>query len=159
MSEGVAKTKIKLSDGTEKIIDYIDLFDEGTYGAEMLYLAGRFPTLSEVKAQIQKFFAEASKDIYDNNRLNIPNKRFILNHNSFSHLKCPKRAAYRVQFLLRIHYYGDFGYLHVGIPWGEDEDPGSPAELAPPDTSKFTILKKCWLSDEEAEKILKEIKP
>lgn len=167
MSVSIIKNKIVASDGTERVIDYIDFFDEGQFGAENLYLANRFhgtdteSALTEVQNQITSFFTTADKDIYDINRLNVPNKKFFTNSCKEMSLKSPRRARYRLEFLLRIHFYGDFGYLHIGIPWDKwieteiDPAPGTTlTAVTAADIEKLEVLKYCWLSKDEADAIL-----
>lgn len=164
MSASIDNNVITLSNGTKKVIDYIDLFDENTYGAGNLFIAGRIRAdkttnlFGEVKTKIEEVLNSSDK-VYDYNRLNQIDKKFLTNDCADKKLKSPNRAKYRIQFLLRIHFYGDFGYLNVGVPWQPDEDPAPTDTLTPPDTSKFAVLNSCWLSEEEVKVIKDEIKP
>lgn len=163
MSATISNNIITLSNGTKKIVDYIDIFDESKFGAGNLYLANRVyankttDLFGEVKNIISEFFSSADKNIYDANRLYQANKKFLTNDAADLNLNAPMRANNRLEFLIRIHFYGDFGYLHIGIPW-EDLNPMPTDDLSDPTLDELEIIKCCWLSDEEANAILTFIK-
>lgn len=161
MSASIENNVITLSNGVKKVVDYIDLFDEGVYGADNLFLRARLyadkttDLFGEVKEAVNKLLSDSSSK-YDINRLNVPNKKFFTDDAFDKSRKSPNRAQYRIQFLIRIHFYGDFGYLHFGIPW-DDEDPAVEADLKTPAISDMKPLKWCWIADEEAKMIIDKI--
>lgn len=164
---------LKLKHLGDTVIDYIDLFDEGVYGADKLYLRGRYTTFAEVKSAIEQCLAigsptespasESNKLAY--NRFSQPDKLFFI-----PDLNDPyaMKAQFMLQFAIRVRLYNNFAYIHFGIPWARKWDSvnNCPNEKYP--FGKYTkgqtftigdlqVLRYAWISQEDAETILKEI--
>lgn len=88
--------KINLKHRGTDVIEWIDLFDEASYGADKLFFRGRFQTAAEVKAQVEAAL-DSAQSVYGGgnpltaetstdgtitvptialNRYHIPNKKF-----------------------------------------------------------------------------------
>lgn len=176
----VEYSKIESSDGSTRVVDYIDLFDEGRFGADKLFLRGSFATFEEVAKQVNAFVNSAkpgtsiwsdpkvARKISDENRLDNPTKKFWGNPDltKTEENPWPCKADYRLLFFMKIHFHNDFGYIWFGLPWTEDNTPplgGNIDEEGEYATSKlkikdFKVLKHCWISREDAEYVLNFIK-
>ena len=140
-------------------IDYIDYFDEGLYGPDKAYFIGRFSK----DANPFKSIAEQM-----NTCLSLQN-----NPNSMIHVNrtClpdkwmdpltsktdpyPKRAQYKIRFLLRIKFYGEFAYIDLGSKWKPTDDLTQPIEvLASKDNGDLEVVNFSWISKRDAQFIL-----
>lgn len=79
------------------------------------------------------------------NRFNVPEKKFW--ENRIPSETYPSHADYCVQFILRVQFYKDFGYIHLGLPWKDDRT--DPIIL-----SELRLLKCCNISPEDAKSII-----
>lgn len=164
---------LKLKHLGDTVIDYIDLFDEGVYGADKLFLRGRYTSFEEVKSAIEECLAlgsptedpasESNKLAF--NRFNQPDKVFFIPDLND---KYAMKAQFMLQFAIRVRLYDNFAYIHFGIPWARKWDVVNdcPNEKYP--FGKYTkgqtfnvedlqILRYSWISEEDAETILKMI--
>lgn len=164
---------LKLKHLGDTVIDYIDLFDEGVYGADKLFLRGRYTSFEEVKSAIEECLAlgsptedpasEANKLAY--NRFSQPDKVFFIpdQHDAYA-----MKAQFMLQFAIRIRLYDNFAYIHFGIPWARKWDVINDCPNAKYPFGKYSkgqtftiedlqILRYSWISIEDAETILKKI--
>lgn len=145
------------SDEGINIIDYIDFFDETQFGAGNLRLRERCATLDEVKTLAADAVGKLNDEsaVCNMNRLAGHSNNYLLRPVD---AKCPNKARYRFEMLLRIHFYNDFGYVHIGVPWTDENTPDTPeAGLISVDTSDVKVIKTCWLSAENAKAIAEYI--
>lgn len=119
-----------------QVVEWIDLFDECRYGAEKLFFRGRFETISEVAEQIAASLSDKFKEQGSGNpvaqdkqgesgtiyaegialhRYRVPDKQ-LWTPIDFKD-KYPYKARYAVEYLLRLKFYEDYGYIKVGVPW------------------------------------------
>lgn len=143
-------------------IDYIDYFDEGRYGADNIHFVSRFDDLGAVAEQMDKCLSlqTTSGSLIHFNRLNVPGKWLepLQNPNE----KYPQRAQYAIRFMLRIRFFGDFGYLDIGAKWTDELTEAAAEALSDTDDANFFVIKaedlkvvnSCWLSHRDAEEIL-----
>lgn len=141
-------------------VDYIDYFDEGHYGPDKPFFVNRFNTLEEVAAQMDeclKLQTTPGSMIHggvddSTKRLTIDGKwaePLILQSPSE---KYPQRAQYKIRFLLRFKFYGEFAYLDLGATWkaGDDTDPSKIIVILP---DELTVVNRSMISLEDAEYI------
>lgn len=166
---------IETDAGYMRVIDYIDLFDEGRFGSDKLFLRGSFSTLKDVHDQVNAFLSSSAegesiystpakvREIADYNRLFDPNRRiWKLSEKYIGTDPYPYRAEYRLLFFVKVHFHLDFAYIWFGIPWTDDNTP-APGEKLDPIEGNISIddlqlLKHTWISREDAEIILEYIK-
>ena len=157
-------------------IDYIDYFDEGRYGADNIHFVSRFDNLNDIAAQMDKCLALQSTEgsLIHVNRLHVPNKWIEPLQDQDE--KYPQRAQYAIRFMLRIRFFGDFGYLDIGAKWdkkltaaaakilmNEDLTSGDEETLTNDDFFKILpdqlkVVNSCWLSYRDATEILNILK-
>jgi hypothetical protein len=63
----------------------------------------------------------------------------------------PYRAQYKIRFMLRIKFYGDFAYLDIGQKWAPGEDPTDTIYVEP---AQLEVVNRCMLSEADAQTIL-----
>ena len=147
-------------------IDYIDYFDEGRYGADNIHFISRFDNLNDIAAQMDKCLSLQSTkgSLIHINRLHVPNKWIEPLQDQDE--KYPQRAQYAIRFMLRIRFFGDFGYLDIGAKWNE-ELTGAAKEALESDEddiffkilpNQLEIVNSCWLSYRDAVEILNVLK-
>ena len=67
----------------------------------------------------------------------------------------PKRAQYKIRFLLRIKFYGEFAYIDLGSKWKPTDDLTQPIEvLASKDNGDLEVVNFSWISKRDAQFIL-----
>lgn len=157
-------------------IDYIDYFDEGRYGADNIHFVSRFDNLNDIAVQMDKCLSLQSTEgsLIHVNRLHVPNKWIEPLRDQDE--KYPQRAQYAIRFMLRIRFFGDFGYLDIGAKWdetltaaaakilmNEDLTSGDEETLTNDDFFKILpdqlkVVNSCWLSHRDATEILKILK-
>ena len=164
---------LKLKHLGDTVIDYIDLFDEGVYGADKLFLRGRYTSFEEVKSAIEECLnlgsptedpaSETNKLAF--NRFNQPDKIFFMPDLNDQYAM---KAQFMLQFAIRVRLYDNFAYIHFGIPWARKWDVVNDCpnvkypfgQYAKGQTFKvedLQILRYSWISQEDAETILKKI--
>lgn len=137
---------INLTHRGPQVIECIDLFDEARYGADKLFLRGRFSTLSDVKEQIEISLGGGKMDttvegieefnkMVGNplkkeestdgsitiptialNRYYVPDKKFW-NNVVPTDIKNPYKATSIVRYGIRLHFRDDYAYINFGCPW------------------------------------------
>lgn len=169
--------------GYTRVLDYVDLFDEGRFGADKLFLRGSFSTLSAVSEQVKAFLTtkdspepkdedeyispfsdpNVAREIADHNRLFDPNRKIWKLSDPDPNDCYPQKATYRLLFFVKLHFNLDFAYIWFGIPWDESgfdlSDPeaelNSIEDIALDD---LRVLRHTWISREDAEMVLDKIK-
>lgn len=147
-------------------IDYIDYFDEGRYGADNIHFVSRFDNLNDIAAQMDKCLSLQSTEgsLIHINRLHVPNK-WIEPLQDLDEIY-PQRAQYAIRFMLRIRFFGDFGYLDIGAKWNdklttaakdafESDDDDLIFRILP---NQLEVVNSCWLSYRDATEILNILK-
>lgn len=148
----------KFPDRGPQVVDWTDLFDECHYGADQLYFRGRFETCTEVADQIEAALDPAYKDYGGGNPLEKDHKEdgervyaegIALNRYNYRDKKFwtpidpadsyPWKAKYAVQFLLRLHFHDDYGYILVGLPWEKLRLPNGKVNPEYPIKAKYTL--------------------
>jgi hypothetical protein len=145
---------LDLKDRGLSAIDYIDYFDEGLYGPDKPYFVARFKKLSQVAEQIDKCLALQTTEgsLIHHRRAHIPDKWIepLVDKDE----PYPQRAQYAIRFMLRIRFYGDFAYLDIGRRWKPGDIEAAANGTLKISGSDLEVINKCWLSDEDATKIL-----
>jgi hypothetical protein len=144
-------------------VDYIDYFDEGRYGPDKPFFIKRFSDFDEVAAQMNMCLQLQTTEgslIHGTmggtsiGRLHIENKWVepLIAKNT----KYPQRAQYKIRFMIRIKFYGEFSYIDIGAKWkaGDDEDPERIIVILPED---LEIVNYCCISREDAQYILDKL--
>ena len=144
-------------------IDYIDYFDEGRYGADNIHFVSRFDNLNDIAVQMDKCLSLQSTEgsLIHVNRLHVPNKWIEPLRDQDE--KYPQRAQYAIRFMLRIRFFGDFGYLDIGAKWNKELTTAAKEAL---EEGKFfrifpnqlEVVNSCWLSYRDATEILNILK-
>lgn len=147
-------------------IDYIDYFDEGRYGADNIHFVSRFDNLNDIAAQMGKCLSLQSTEgsLIHINRLHVPNKWIEPLQDQDE--KYPQRAQYAIRFMLRIRFFGDFGYLDIGAKWNKTLTGAAEEALESDEDDIFfrilpdqlEVVNSCWLSYRDATEILKILK-
>ena len=136
-------------------VDYIDYFDEGHYGPDKPHFVGRFDDLTQVAEQIRVCLALQGNEntMIHNSRHRVEGKwiEALADRND----PYIQKAQYKIRFLIRMKFYGEFAYLDIGKRWEEGEDP---TELYYVEAADLEVLNRCMLSKEDAEDILNMIK-
>lgn len=137
-------------------VDYIDYFDEGQYGPDKAFFVGRFQKLDEIATQMNACLAlqNTPGSMIHVNRANIPDK-WMDPMTSYSD-PFPRRAQYKIRFLLRIKFYGDYAYIDLGAKWSSDDDLTAGAPIVT--SEELNVVNKCWISERDANFILDELK-
>lgn len=137
-------------------VDYIDYFDEGQYGPDKAFFVGRFQKLDEIATQMNACLAlqNTPGSMIHVNRTNIPDK-WMDPMTSYSD-PFPRRAQYKIRFLLRIKFYGDYAYIDLGAKWFSDDDLTAGAPIVT--SEELRVVNKCWISERDANFILDELK-
>jgi hypothetical protein len=144
-------------------VDYIDYFDEGHYGPDKPFFVNRFDDLDQVAAQMDKCLklqttpgslihgADGSTSL---GRLDIEGK--WVEPLSMKESKFPRRAYYKIRFLLRIKFYGEFAYIDLGAEWtpADLEDPSRIIVILPDD---LKVVNRSMISEDDANWIRDEI--
>lgn len=140
-------------------IDYIDYFDEGLYGPDKAFFVARFKKendiLKSVATQMNTCLSLQNTDgsMIHVNRIDIPDKwvePLCAKDDPY-----PRRAQYKIRFLLRIKFYGEFAYIDLGAPWEKDDDFMSPIDITAND---LKVVNRCWISQRDAEYFLELLK-
>lgn len=119
---------LDLKDAGKQTVRYIDLYDEGRFGADNLVLRGSYTGLSEVETAIKEVLASGSpmenppstNNILAFNRWNSPKshwKRYA--EPGTSHIS---RSAYIIHFALVIHWLDFCSTIGFGIKWAKYRD-------------------------------------
>lgn len=136
-------------------VDYIDYFDEGHYGPDKPHFVGRFDDLTQVAEQIRVCLALQGNEgsMIHNSRHHVEGKWIegLADRND----PYVQKAQYKIRFLIRMKFYGEFAYLDIGKRWEEGEDPSEPYYV---EAADLEVLNRCMLSKEDAEDILNMIK-
>ena len=136
-------------------VDYIDYFDEGHYGPDKPHFVGRFDDLTQVAEQIRVCLSLQGNEntMIHNSRHRVEGKwvEALADRND----PYVQKAQYKIRFLLRLKFYGEFAYLDIGKRWEEGEDPTAPYYV---EAGDFEVLNRCMLSAEDADKILEMVK-
>lgn len=162
MAEILKPIVINFPDRGSCAVDYIDYFDEGQYGPDKAFFVGRFQDLKEVATQINQCLALQStegsiihggdwnKSLPSAGRLCVQNKWIepLQDPNE----KYPQRAQYKIRFLLRIKFYGEFAYLDLGAKW-KDTDELDPSKYIIVKAEELEVVNRCWISKADAEYI------
>lgn len=149
---------LKFPDRGSCAVDYIDYFDEGQYGPDKAFFVGRYQKLEDIAAQMNKCLALQTNlgSMIHVNRCDIPDKwtTYFVDAEKADH---PRRAQYKIRFLLRIKFYGDYAYVDLGVKWKKDEDLDTiePIIITP---DQLEVVNRCWISEADAKYILEELK-
>ena len=137
-------------------VDYIDYFDEGQYGPDKAFFVGRYQKLDEIATQMNACLAlqNTPGSMIHVNRTNIPDK--WMDPMTSQTDPFPRRAQYKIRFLLRIKFYGDYAYIDLGAKWSSSDDLTLGAPKVKSDDLK--VVNKCWISERDANFILDELK-
>lgn len=137
-------------------VDYIDYFDEGQYGPDKAFFVGRFQKLDEIATQMNACLAlqNTPGSMIHVNRTNIPDK--WMDPMTSQTDPFPRRAQYKIRFLLRIKFYGDYAYIDLGAKWSPDDDLTLGAPIVT--SEDLEVVNKCWISEKDANFILDELK-
>lgn len=180
MEDITADSKIDIiesAQGYSRVLDYVDLFDEGRFGADKLFLRGSFSCLDNVREQVNSFLTGTdtkdeegydlpiyatpaiAREISDKNRLFDPNRR-IWKLSEATDEKYPYKSQYRLMFFIKLHFHTDFAYIWFGVPWSNPkaQDELNAGQLNPIkdtyDLSDLKLLKHVWISPEDAKIIV-----
>lgn len=153
MAEILTPIVIKLNDRGATAVDYIDYFDEGTYGPDKVFFVNRFDTLEKVATQINKCLnlQNTPGSLIHVNRTNIPDK--WVEPLTAKTDKYPRRAQYKIRFLLRFKFYGDYAYLDLGAKWRSEDELENFINVTKDD---LEVVNTCWISTADANKILND---
>ena len=140
-------------------IDYIDYFDEGLYGPDKAYFIGRFSKdtdpFKSIAEQMNTCLSLQNNpnSMIHVNRTCLPDKWMDpLTSKSDPY---PQRAQYKIRFLLRIKFYGEFAYIDLGSRWKVGDDLTQPIEvLASKDGGDLEVVNFTWISKRDAQFIL-----
>lgn len=137
-------------------VDYIDYFDEGQYGPDKAFFVGRFQKLDEIATQMNACLAlqNTPGSMIHVNRTDIPDK--WMDPMTSQTDPFPRRAQYKIRFLLRIKFYGDYAYIDLGSKWSSKDDLTLGAPIVT--TEDLEVVNKCWISERDANFILDELK-
>lgn len=137
-------------------IDYIDYFDEGQYGPDKPFFVSRFDDFTQVAKQMRACLSLQGNEnsLIHFRREHIDGKwgePLVIEAGNEPY---PYRAQYRIRFMLRIKFYGDFAYLDLGQKWAPEHDP---SETYYVEAKDLEVVNRCMLSETDAEKILEYI--
>lgn len=142
-------------------VDYIDYFDEGQYGPDKAFFVKRFGSndenpLAGIAAQMNACLAlqNTPGSMIHVNRTDIPDK--WMDPMTSQTDPFPRRAQYKIRFLLRIKFYGDYAYIDLGSKWSSKDDLTLGAPIVT--TEDLEVVNKCWISERDANFILDELK-
>jgi hypothetical protein len=142
MAEILEPIVLNLTDRGACAVDYIDLFDEGMYGPDKPFFIGRFKNLDDVAAQMNKCLElqsiEGSLIHYRRLHQDHVFREFPADIND----PYPNKARNAIRFMLRIKFYGDFGYLDIGKKWEPLYNGGKLNENYPLGTYRLEPIKK-----------------
>lgn len=137
-------------------VDYIDYFDEGQYGPDKPFFVSRFDDFTQVAKQMR-----ACLSLQGNENSLIHFKREHIEGKWGEPLVIeagnepyPYRAQYRIRFMLRIKFYGDFAYIDLGQKWAPGHDP---SKIYYVEAKDLEVVNRCMLSEADAKKILEYI--
>lgn len=144
-------------------VDYIDYFDEGHYGPDKPFFVGRFDDLKQVAAQMHKCLSlqttpgsmihggvdDSTKRLYIEGKWGEP-----LTVNSGKE-PFPYRAQYKIRFMIRIKFYGEFAYIDLGAKWQPKDANTSRIIVVTPD--ELEVVDRCMVSREDAKWIRDQI--
>ena len=113
-------------------IDYIDYFDEGLYGPDKMHFIGRFKgseIFKDIATQIKTCLSLQNNpnSMIHLNRTCVPNK--WMDPLTSKTDDYPQRAQYKIRFMLRIKFYGEYAYIDLGSSWKKDDDLTQPIEV------------------------------
>lgn len=148
-------------------IDYIDYFDEGLYGPDKAFFVGRFSgnsILSGIAAQMNTCLSlqNTPGSMIHVNRTCLPDKWMDPLTSQNENEKYPKRAQYKIRFILRIKFYGEYAYVDLGSRWRVSDDLEQPIEVVAQKDSEnisnnLEVVNFSWISKRDAEFILNEL--
>ena len=140
-------------------IDYIDYFDEGLYGPDKAYFIGRFSKdtnpFKSIAEQMNTCLSLQNNpnSMIHVNRTCLPDK--WMDPLTSKTDPYPKRAQYKIRFLLRIKFYGEFAYVDLGSRWKASDDLTQPIEvLAIKEKGDLEVVNFSWISKRDAQFIL-----
>ena len=151
MAENLTPQVIAFPTRGNTAVDYIDYFDEGIYGPDKAFFIGRFQTIEEIATQINKCLnlQNTPGSMIHVNRTNIPDK--WMDPLASKTDPYPRRAQYKIRFLLRFKFYGDYAYLDLGAKWKESDNMEQPIIVK---ASDLEVVNSCWISEADAKSIL-----
>lgn len=136
-------------------VDYIDYFDEGVYGPDKAFFINRFQKIEDIAVQIDKCLnlQNTPGSMIHTNRADISDKWVdpLISKND----PWPRRAQFKIRFLLRFKFYGDYAYIDLGAKWKANEDLNQPIIVTKDD---LEVVNSCWISLDDANYIKDLIK-
>jgi hypothetical protein len=155
MAENLTPQVIAFPTRGNTAVDYIDYFDEGIYGPDKAFFVNRFQTIEEIAAQIDKCLnlQNTPGSMIHVNRTCLPDK--WMDPMTSKTDAWPQRAQYKIRFLLRFKFYGDYAYIDLGAKWQHGEDLTQPIIV---NKEQLEVVNSCWISQDDANFILEEIK-
>ena len=154
MAENLTPQVIAFPTRGNTAVDYIDYFDEGIYGPDKAFFISRFQTIEEIAAQIDKCLnlQNTPGSMIHVNRTDLPDK--WMDPLASKTNPWPRRAQYKIRFLLRFKFYGDYAYIDLGAKWLPNEDLTLPVIVT---KDQLEVVNTCWISQEDANFIKDEI--
>lgn len=140
-------------------IDYIDYFDEGLYGPDKAHFIARFNKNTDPFKSIAEQM-NTCLSLQNNPNSMIHVNRTCLPDKWMDPLTSktdpyPKRAQYKIRFLLRIKFYGESAYVDLGSRWKATDDLSQPIEvLALKDGGDLEVVNFSCISKSDAQFIL-----
>jgi hypothetical protein len=143
MAENLTPQVIAFPTRGNTAVDYIDYFDEGVYGPDKAFFVNRFQKIEDIAAQIDKCLnlQNTPGSMIHINRTDIPDK-WVDPLSSKTDL-WPRRAQFKIRFLLRFKFYGDYAYIDLGAKWKKGEDLTQPVIVT---KDELEVVNCSWIS-------------
>lgn len=157
MAELLKPIVLHLPDRGACAVDYIDYFDEGQYGPDKPFFVNRYDNFSTIAKQMDMCLALQTTPgamIHTPSRLTVANK-WVEPLSSKNDL-FPQRAQYKIRFLLRIKFYGEFAYIDIGVNWKNSDMDTNRLQIV--EAKDLTVVNRCWISEKDANAICDMIK-
>lgn len=157
MAEQLKPIVLHLTDRGACAVDYIDYFDEGQYGPDKAFFVFRTQDISSLAKQMDLCLALQTTPgsmIHMPSRLEIADKwvdPLFVKNNPY-----PRRSQYKIRFLLRIKFYGEFAYIDIGAKWKDTDLLEDRLQIV--EASDLEVVNRCWISENDANEICEMIK-
>lgn len=157
MAEQLKPIVLHLTDRGTCAVDYIDYFDEGQYGPDKAFFVCRTQDFTAIAKQMDLCLAlqtTPNSMIHSPSRLEIADK--WVEPLNFKNSLYPRRAHYKIRFLLRIKFYGEFAYIDLGAKWKPTDMDANRIQVV--EAKDLEVINRCWISERDANDICEMIK-